>query len=113
MRYSGHMSHGGDPQIGETGPERILSREEVLSQLQSRCESFTIEQELGNDDGVYFLEVLSSDNTRRYTYQRKGSFSKDSLVVESAGTIIYSEDLDDGRSRVIADYDLITESWID
>ena len=106
------MSHEEMPEMNasERGPERILSREEVLSQLRSRCERFEIERELTDADGVYFLEVKNSDNTKRYTYQRKGIFSE---RIGSAGTIILSEDMDDGYSRIIADYDPETGEWKD
>lgn len=98
----------------ETGPERILSREEVLSQLRSRCENFEIERELGDADDIYLLEVKDSDNSKRYAYQRKGSFMIGaSQKIESLGTTIRSEDLDDGYSRTIADYDPKTNEWID
>jgi hypothetical protein len=96
--------------VSETGPERILSREEVLSQLRSRCEDFEVERELADAEGVYLLEVMSADKTKRYVYQRKGVFAG---KIESAGTIVRSEDLDDGYSRTLADYDLTTGEWID
>jgi hypothetical protein len=94
----------------ETGPERILSREEVLSQLRSRCENFEIERERADAEGVYLLEVMSVDKTKRYVYQRKGIFGG---KIESAGTTVRSEDVDDGYSRTIADYDPVTGEWID
>lgn len=97
----------------ETSPERILSREEVLSQIRSRCEGFEIEQDLKDADGIYFLEVRALDNSKRYTYQRKGSFLGESHKIESVGTTIRSEDLDDGYSRTIADYNLTTNEWVE
>jgi hypothetical protein len=94
----------------EPNPERVLSREEVLSQLRSRCEGLKIERELADENGVYLLEMISPDNAKRYVYQRKGLFIG---KIESAGTTIRSEDLDDGFSRTIADYDPMTGEWID
>ena len=110
------MSSEEGPKINpsETGPERILSQEEVLAQLRSRCESFEIERELEDADGVYLLEVKSSDGSRRYAYQRKGSFMVGgSQKIESLGTTIRSEDLDDGYAQTIADYNPNTNEWVD
>lgn len=109
--YSYRMSYEGAPKSeNEPTPEHILSREEVLSQLRSRCENFEVERELVDAEGVYLLEVLSTDKTKRYVYQRKGTFTG---KIESAGTTIRSEDMDDGYSRTLADYDPITGEWID
>ena len=115
LRYSYCMPHEESPKMNpnETSPEHILSREEVLSQIRSRCEGFEIERELEDADGIYLLEVKASDNSKRYTYQRKGSFPGKSHKIESAGTTIRSEDLDDGYSRTIADYDPKMNAWID
>ena len=94
----------------EPNLERILSREEVLSELHNRCEKFEVERELADAEGVYLLEVISEDKAKRYTYQRKGMFAG---KIESAGTTLRSEDLDDGYSRTLADYDPITGEWTD
>lgn len=111
LAYSCCMLHEGSKMdASETGPERILSREEILSQLRSRCENFDIERELADVLGVYLLEVLSPDRTKRFVYQRKGTFGD---KIESTGTTIRSEDLDDGFSRTIADYNPITGEWVD
>ena len=96
----------------ETGPERILGREEIIRMVLNWCEKFRIERELADEEGIYLLEVIASDNTKRYTYQRKGSFSGRGGKIESAGTTIRSEDLDDGYSRTLADYDPIADAWI-
>lgn len=94
----------------ETGPERILSREEVLSQLRSRCEKFEVERELEDARGIYLLEVLSADGSKRFAYQRKGSFQG---KIESAGTTIRVEWLDDGYAKTLADYDSATGEWVE
>jgi len=94
----------------ESNPEKILSREEVMAQLKSRCEGMEVERELSDADGVYLLEMMSSNEGRRYVYQRKGTFAG---KIESGSTTIRSEDLDDGYSRTIADYDPETGEWID
>lgn len=109
------MSYEEGPKVNlsELGPERILSREEVLSQIRSRCEEFEIERELEDADGVYYLEVKAKDNSKRYIYQRRGSFPVDSKKIDSLKTTIISEDLDDGYARTIADYDSKTNKWID
>ncbi len=94
----------------EPNPERILSREEVLSELRSRCEGLEMGRELADADGIYLLEMMSPDKARRYIYQRKGLFAG---KIGSAGTTLRSEDMDDGYSRTIADYDPATGEWID
>ena len=45
--------------------ERVLSREEILSQLGNRCEISKIEQELADEEGIYLLEVINKENTKR------------------------------------------------
>lgn len=97
----------------ETGPERILSREEILAQINTRCENFEIERELADADGIYLLEVLNQEKTKRYVYQRKGLFPIGDKKIESGGTTIRSEDLDDGYAETLADYDPTTNKWID
>jgi hypothetical protein len=105
------MPYEGVPKAeSETNPEHILSREEVLSQLRSRCEKFEVERELADAEGVYLLEVMSEDKTKRFVYQRKGTFGG---KIESAGTTVRSEDMDDGYSRTIADYDPAMGEWKD
>ncbi len=106
------MPHEESPK-NERGPERILSREEILSQIRSRCEGFEIEQELEDADGIYFMEAKATDNSKRYTYQRKGSFPVGSQRSDSRNTILSSEDLDDGYSRIVVDYDPERNEWID
>jgi hypothetical protein len=105
------MPHG--VSANETGPERVLSREEVLSQIRNRCENFEVEQELGDADGIYLLEVKASDNSKRYRYQRKGTFPVGTRNIGALKTTLISEDLDDGYARTIADYDPETDAWMD
>ena len=94
----------------ESKLEHIHSREEILSILLSFCEKFEPERELADAEGVYLMEVVSEDKTKRFVYQRKGTFGG---KIESAGTTIRSEDLDDGYSRTLADYDPNTGEWTD
>lgn len=111
MGYSYLMPYEEVPKVeNEQNQERIPSREEIVSELHNRCEEFEVERELADTEGVYLLEVMSSDKSKRYTYQRKGLFTG---KIESAGTTIRSEDMDDGYSRTIADYDPITGNWVD
>ncbi len=98
----------------EPNPERALSREEILSELHRRCENFTPERELADSDGIYLLEVVSSDGAKRYTYQRARLLpALPGHDVESTTTAIRSEDSDDGYSRTLADYDPKRGIWID
>ena len=97
----------------EMGPERIPSKEEVLSQIRSRCESFEIESELSDANGVYYLEAKASDNSKRYIYQREGTFQGNSKPNSALKTTLILEDLDDSYSRCIADYDSETGEWIE
>jgi hypothetical protein len=97
----------------EKGPERILSREAILSELHNRCENFEIEREMEDGEGVYLLEVLSADHMKRFTYQRKRLLPREPQGIESAGTTIRVEWLDDGYAKTLADYDPETGKWID
>lgn len=108
--------YGMTEQIGahrENGPERVLSREEVLSKILSYCEHFAIERELVDEAGIYLLEVIAEDKSRRYSYQRKRILPGQPTDIESAGTTIRSEDLDDGYSRTHADFDAAKNQWIE
>ncbi len=97
----------------ESSPERIPSREEVISKLHSYCESFEIDLELADAEGVYLLRVRAADNSKLFTYQRKGTFQAESKEIGSAGTTIRSEDLDDGYARTLADYNPATNEWVE
>ena len=101
------------PMTSERGPERILSREEILAKIKSYCEQFTVERELADEAGVYLLEVVAADNSKRYAYQRKRLLPGQPKGVESASTTIWSEDLDDGYSRTLADFDAEKNEWIE
>jgi len=114
------MPHEGIPTIdAEPNPERVLSREKILEELLMRMMishekfQFRVEREMSDAEGVCFLEVLSPDKGKRYTYQRKGSFEGRGQKIESSGTTIRSEDLDDGYSRTLADYNPDTGEWVD
>ncbi|TSA44513.1 hypothetical protein D4R51_03725 [bacterium] len=93
--------------------ERIFSREEILSQLGSRCEILKIERELEDEKGIYLLEVINKENTKRFIYQRERLLPGQPRGIESSGTTIRSEDLDDGFSKTIADYNPELDKWID
>ncbi|OGZ00648.1 MAG: hypothetical protein A2946_01485 [Candidatus Liptonbacteria bacterium RIFCSPLOWO2_01_FULL_53_13] len=99
--------------MGEVGPERVLSLEEILSQLRSRCESFEVERELGDAEGIYLLEVKSLDGSKRFTYQRKRLLPGQPQGIESAGTTIRIEWLDDGFSKTLADFNPTTGEWVE
>jgi len=97
----------------ESEKERTLSREEILSQLGSRCEILKIERELEDADGIYLLEVINKENTKRYTYQRERLLPGQPRGIESSGTTVRSEDLDGSYSDTIADYNPELDKWID
>jgi hypothetical protein len=109
------MTHerGSDITPQETGPERFPSREEILSELRRWCESFEEERELTDERGVYLLEVVSLDKSKRFAFQRERRLPGQPQGIESSGTTIRSEDLDDGYSITLADYDPETGKWID
>ncbi len=98
----------------ESNPERSLSRDEILAELSlsHSIEKLNIERELSDVDGVYLLEVLYPEQGKRVVYQRKGSFEGKGSKIESSRTTIRVEDLDDGYSRTIADYDPIKGEWV-
>lgn len=97
---------------GEGGPERILSRDEIIAEISKHCESFEPERELSDEQGIYLLEVKATDGSRRYTYQRKRLLPDAPQGIESSGTTLRSEDLDDGYSRTIADFNPNTGEWV-
>ncbi len=96
----------------ETGPERILSREEILSEIRSWCENFEIERELADTEGIYLLEGIDSENSKRYIYQRKGSFPVGVKKIDALKTTIIEEYLDDSYASTVADYDPETNRWV-
>jgi hypothetical protein len=102
-----------NPFKAEEGPERILSREAVLAKLREYCDSFKIDRELADQDGVYILEVVSDDGMKMYTYQRKGTFpGNKGRDIVSARTVIRVDDLDGSfYSSTLADYNSKEGVW--
>lgn len=96
----------------ETGFEKILTREQVLSKISTYSENPTVIKELSDKDGIYLLEVKGIRKIERdvaeYIYQRKGTFpnGSDSLV-----TSIMVVD-ESGWAENIAEYDSVTRRWV-
>lgn len=102
-----------NPFNAEAGPEKILSREAVFAKLREYCDSFKVDRELSDQDGVYILEVVSDHGKKMYTYQRKGTFpGTKGRDIASAGTSIRVDDLDGSFfSETLADYNPKEDSW--
>lgn len=104
------MSHEGLE--NETSPERILSREEILIELHKRCESFDIVLEKSDEQGIYILDVKAVDGVI-YAYQRKRPLPGQPQGMESAGTTIRVEWADGSYAKTLADYDPISNKWVE
>ncbi len=114
------MSGPEDPQLhrGEIGPERIPSREEILSLLRSRCGDIEVAKERSDERGIYLLEAQGMDKKSGeltlYTYQRKGNFqgpnATDVTVIEA---VYFGTDGVPCGGDTIAEIDSETNEWVD
>lgn len=98
----------------EIGPERILPREAVLAKLREYCDSFRIERELSDENGIYLLEVFSNESgNTMYAYQRAGTFpGNNGMNITSAGTSVRVEFLDwSSYPETLSDYDSFKDTW--
>lgn len=78
----------GIPQLIEKGPERILTRSEVMEGIGIFIEDAQIERELSDEHGLYLLEVITEGvgpgETIEYGYLRKGESPGHKGALETA-----------------------------
>ena len=98
----------------EKGPERILSKEEVLEKISRFAENSTITRELSDEQGLCILETkvegTKPGEHSEYRYIRKGKHGKS----ESSATVIhvvYYEDETPVGGHNCSDYNHETGEW--
>jgi len=102
----------------EKGPERILTKEEVVEKIKTFAENYEIRRELSDENGLYLFEVTLPDpetgGVMEYMYLRKGENPSKNRTSE---TTIYKNKFDlDGMpvgGDNVASYDEATGSWKD
>ena len=100
----------------EKGPERILTRDQVLERISALSENHEIRRELYDQKGIYLVEAVipgeKEGETVEYMYIRKGEFVSKH---KEAKTTIYKTYFDkDGMPQsgeTIATYDEETGVW--
>jgi len=102
--------------LNEHGSERIPTREDILTQIQKRCEGAELFQELSDDDGIYLLFARKQDEKpgefTELIYQRKGEFPSSASPVTCLEKVCY-RDNEPYWGENVAEYDSATGEWID
>ena len=99
----------------EKGPERILTKEEVMEVISRYAENATLIRELSDEQGLYLLEVkIDSEKPGEmtlYRYSRKGIFQNHNEASETALHIVwYQDEIPIGGDK-IAVYNPETGEW--
>ncbi len=107
---------------GETGPEHIPSREEILAKIGTRCERPEVLRERTDSKGIFLLEVCSAGEDPKeatiYVYQRKKSSAdrenpnNDVGIMTTLGAYYY-HDGECCSGDTIANYDSETNEWVE
>lgn len=101
----------------EKGPERILSKEEVMEVISRYAENAEMVRELSDEQGLYLLEVKvpgeKEGETTQYEYMRKGRFPNHNEASETAlHKVYYDGEMPVGGDKV-AIYNPETGEWTD
>jgi hypothetical protein len=101
----------------EKGPERILSKEEVLEVIARYGENAEFVRELSDEQGLYLLEAKiegkEPGEVIQYEYMRKGRFPNHNEASETALHVVYYQDEIPVGGDKIAVYNSETGEWID
>lgn len=99
----------------EKGPERILTKEEVMEVIARYAENTTFVRELSDEQGLYLLEVKiegkKSGEIIQYEYMRKGRFPNHNEASETAVCVVYYKDEVPMGGDKIAVYNPETGEW--
>jgi len=94
--------------------ERPLTREEVLTALSRHAETFTVQRELSDANGIYLLEVTlpgeKPGEVSEYRYQRKGVFGPNQTTTTHIAVAYYEGEMPVG-GKTLANYDEKTGLW--
>ncbi|KKP64942.1 MAG: hypothetical protein UR62_C0003G0021 [Candidatus Nomurabacteria bacterium GW2011_GWF2_35_12] len=100
----------------EKGPEKILTKEEVLRVISRFLENSTVTRELSDDKGLYLLETQVAEEEQKeiieYQYMRKGRFGKNQSSDTSIYIVYYQNGVPTG-GNIVAIYNPKTEEWKD
>jgi len=102
----------------EQGPERIPTREEVLSVISAHVENaerVSVIRELFDEQGLYFLEARlgaeSEHDETRYEYMRKGVYPDGNASSETVVHVVFYRDGEAVGGHNIAEYRDETGQW--
>lgn len=99
----------------EKGPERVLSKEEVMKELLVYAENGEIVKELSDEKGLYMLYIEikgeKPGETIQYEYDRKGVYPNNRLLKTSIELVYYRDGMPIGGETVTV-YDPDTNQWI-
>ncbi|MDP3986575.1 MAG: hypothetical protein Q8P77_04080 [Candidatus Veblenbacteria bacterium] len=99
----------------EKGPERILTKEEVLEVISRFVENPVLVRELFDEQGLYLLEVKGASEEQgeiiQYEYMRKGRFPNHNEASESAiYRVYYQGEMAVGGDKIVV-YKSETGEW--
>lgn len=102
----------------EQGPERIHTKEEVLSVISAHIEgarSIEVVKELSDEKGLYLLEarveVESEHDETHYEYMRKGSYPDGNATAETIIHVVFYQDGDAIGGHNVVEYHDETGQW--
>ena len=101
----------------EGGPERILTKAEVVEVMVRYAENGTVARELYDEqDGLYLLEIKvegkKAGESTEYTYRRKGTFGKNATLTTHIDVAYYEDNIPVGGSN-ISEFDYETGEWLE
>jgi len=99
----------------EKGPEKILTKEEVLEIISRFAENIIPVRELSDEQGLYLLEVsVPSEKVgevTQYEYMRKGKFPNNNESLLTVIHVVYYENGIPVGGNDIANYNSETGEW--
>jgi hypothetical protein len=98
----------------ETGPERIHTKEEILSLIKRWCENLDTVQTKEDDEGIYELRMngpeIAPGEFNQYIYSRKGTFGKDQAAKTTIEVVYYLDDQPVGGDSLV-NYNPLSDTW--
>lgn len=99
----------------EKGPERILTKAEVIEIITRYAENATLVRELSDEQGLYLLEAKIKGKKPgeiiQYQYMRRGIFPNHNEASETALHVVYYQDEMPVGGDKIAVYKSETGEW--
>ena len=100
----------------EKGPERILTKDEVMAGISCFEKDAIFVRELSDEQGIYLLEAKAKDRQGdkvEYIYQRKGTFPNQNISPLTEIHVVYYEGETAMGGHNVAVYNSETGEWED